>query len=489
MTVLALVEPHKLDRLGKRLAEAQRKESTDNRYFPFESSGTVHFARWSILEPAIDSGNGGSSETYLLLATVYDGKFSEHLETICANDSIGDGASAQETAIDVFFECCRGYPDVNDPVSRSNYIKKHSTRTNACFIGAVGRTVERILKEDEVRRHLHKITRNHERAVDLDEPERLHQEACEQLSEIYEDELDEIIGAAAPTSRWNYRLCEFLYEWVSRHWLISLTAVVLLIVAGSYRAGEWVGVLIALIVVWGTIRFIRRCERRDDEARKQWLKIEEQRNKERREVNKVEKNARSNQNETVDGSAVRKHHAATIRGSEDRGQQNPLTSMIEIKSGLFRRRFLALNLALINFLARHVFVHGSLAGLESIHFARWSMVENSRFLLFLSDYDGSWESYLGDFINEAPEGVTSIWTNTIFFPRTRFLFLGGVTDEQAFKSYGRYMMSETQYFFSAYPHLSVRNILQNRKICAGLADLQDPAKVREWAHLVARRGE
>ncbi len=65
------------------------------------------------------------------------------------------------------------------------------------------------------------------------------------------------------------------------------------------------------------------------------------------------------------------------------------------------------------------------------------MIDDGRRLLFLTNYDGSWENYLDDFIDKAALGLTGIWSNTLNFPRTRFLVLGGARDEKRFKAIAR----------------------------------------------------
>ncbi|HEY3594919.1 MAG TPA: hypothetical protein VGL13_13640, partial [Polyangiaceae bacterium] len=45
----------------------------------------------------------------------------------------------------------------------------------------------------------------------------------------------------------------------------------------------------------------------------------------------------------------------------------------------------------------------------------------------------------------------------------------GATDEERFKSWTRAHQVTTQLWYSAYPELTVFNIQQNARICAGLA--------------------
>ena len=67
---------------------------------------------------------------------------------------------------------------------------------------------------------------------------------------------------------------------------------------------------------------------------------------------------------------------------------------------------------------------GSLGGITSIHFGRWVLIDEgkpARRLVFMSDYDGSWESYLGEFVDRAAEGLSAVWSNTEDFPPTTLL--------------------------------------------------------------------
>jgi hypothetical protein len=79
-------------------------------------------------------------------------------------------------------------------------------------------------------------------------------------------------------------------------------------------------------------------------------------------------------------------------------------------------------------------------------------------LLFFSNYDGSWESYLGEFIDRASSGLTAVWSNTVDFPRSRFLIGAGARDEEAFKQWTRDHQIATQVWWSGVPASTVRNV-------------------------------
>ena len=112
---------------------------------------------------------------------------------------------------------------------------------------------------------------------------------------------------------------------------------------------------------------------------------------------------------------------------------------------------------------------GFLGSLGTIHFARWCMVPKTGDLLFLSNYGGSWESYLEDFITKAHTGLTGVWSNTVGFPKATNLFLGGATDGDRFKRWARRQQVPTAFWFSAYRDLTTTNIRTNAAIRQGLA--------------------
>lgn len=165
---------------------------------------------------------------------------------------------------------------------------------------------------------------------------------------------------------------------------------------------------------------------------------------------------------------------------EDKIVQNQLTHLVEIKPGWFRLFTLKLVLNGIAYLAKYVFNKGKLGGIPTIHYARWIIIDKGRRLLFFSNFDGSWESYLGDFVDKAAVGLTGVWSNTQHFPKTRFLLFKGARDEQRFKSWARSKQEITNVWYSAYPDLTVTNIAKNRALQEGLCkDLSD-LETKEW---------
>jgi hypothetical protein len=176
--------------------------------------------------------------------------------------------------------------------------------------------------------------------------------------------------------------------------------------------------------------------------------------------------------------------------AEDRFTQNQLTHVVDIKPGWFRLFTVWAVLTVIDVLARVYFVDGQLGGINSIHFARWVIVRDRRpvarkrhRLLFFSNYDGSWESYLGEFIDRAASGLTAVWSNTVDFPPSRWLVRAGARDEEAFKQWTRDHQIATQVWWTGVPRSTVQNVRDDiwlrRRLHRPLADDEARAWLRK----------
>ena len=169
---------------------------------------------------------------------------------------------------------------------------------------------------------------------------------------------------------------------------------------------------------------------------------------------------------------------------EDLFTQNHLTTEVTVKPGVFRLGTLKGVLWLINQLAKTVFIAGSLGGIPTIHFARWLLTDDDRRLLFFSNYDGSWASYLGDFVDKANYGLTAVWSNTDNFPPSQFLFWGGAQHIEEFKLWSRQHNEFAHVWYSAYPDATVSNITDAVQIRDGLSrNLSGPALARWFQRL------
>jgi deferrochelatase/peroxidase EfeB len=130
-----------------------------------------------------------------------------------------------------------------------------------------------------------------------------------------------------------------------------------------------------------------------------------------------------------------------------------------------------------------IFPPGFLGSIGTIHFARWVTPPGTRDVVFLSNYDGSWESYLEDFITLAHQGLTAVWSNTMGFPRTENLIQKGATDGERFKRFARHSMKPTLFWYSAYPDLTTGAIRTNKKIRRGLSGVMTEDEANAWLAL------
>lgn len=146
--------------------------------------------------------------------------------------------------------------------------------------------------------------------------------------------------------------------------------------------------------------------------------------------------------------------------------QNELTIFVPLKRirSYFR---VILNITLSQVFRAHV---AKLQGLTTIHFARWVILDKQEFhkrnyLLFESNYDGSWDSYIDDFIQFLTLGMNMIWGNCVEHP------IGGCQDVHYFKEYIRKYQFPAQIFYCAYPDLNVKNIDANLRLSAAVLEM------------------
>jgi hypothetical protein len=165
---------------------------------------------------------------------------------------------------------------------------------------------------------------------------------------------------------------------------------------------------------------------------------------------------------------------------EDHGAQNQFSAVGRLKPGWLRRFTATMVLRAVSFGAAHVFYRSNLAGVKTIHFARWIFLDGKRRVLFASNYDGSLESYMGDFIDKVYWGLNAVFSNGIGYPRTDWLLFRGARIEESFKTFIRARQIPTQVWYSAYPDLTALNIENNARIRAGLSGKMNELQARAW---------
>ena len=178
-------------------------------------------------------------------------------------------------------------------------------------------------------------------------------------------------------------------------------------------------------------------------------------------------------------------HASELAELEDHEFTNQFSVMGSLKPGWARLWTIQYVLFLIQWTARHVFTKGRLGRVTTIHFARWVFLDGRKRVMFASNYDGSLESYMDDFINKVGFGLNVVFSNGIAYPATRWLLLDGCNDEQTFKYVLRRHQIPTDVWYNAHPGKAAAELERNSRIRQGIeaATLSEQA-AREWVQLL-----
>jgi deferrochelatase/peroxidase EfeB len=192
---------------------------------------------------------------------------------------------------------------------------------------------------------------------------------------------------------------------------------------------------------------------------------------------------RREKSDWVDGRAPDAAILAEMGKRENFCAQSHMVSVTERKPGLVRWLTLRLAFWLIAMFATRVYREGFLGDISTIHAARWITIPGTRKLVFFSNFGGSWESYLEDFITRAHAGLTAVWSNSVGFPRAKNLIQDGATDGERFKRYARASMLPTRFWYSAYPDLTTDHVRCNAAMRRGLAAALTNDEAAQWLAL------
>jgi hypothetical protein len=179
------------------------------------------------------------------------------------------------------------------------------------------------------------------------------------------------------------------------------------------------------------------------------------------------------------------NHSEDLSRIEDHDVTNQFSAMGSLKPGLVRLLTTIGVLKTVNYGARHITRPGRLGRIRSIHFARWVFVAGRERMIFCSNYDGSVESYMDDFINKTGFGLNASFSNGIGYPRTNWLVRDGCIDERKYKEYLRRHTLVTQVWYKAYPGLTAVDLERNTRIRKGLEKtFMTDEQAREWVALL-----
>jgi hypothetical protein len=105
-----------------------------------------------------------------------------------------------------------------------------------------------------------------------------------------------------------------------------------------------------------------------------------------------------------------------------------------------------------------------LLGLRLIHFARWVIIRGDQwpdlgqgsqdlgfdYMLFCSNFNGTWDQYIDAFSDGIPDGLDLFWYSSLKYPHSIPI--------NPFKSYITYNQVDTDYYYNATPGAAQRDI-------------------------------
>ena len=333
-------------------------------------------------------------------------------------------ATTAGSGLDRMFGGCEGYPaqGQRNPATREAFLREYSRKASAVYVNRQGRSVQQILQEEQLRRAIGTF-------LDSSNLSGQSPESTRKAIQAFVQQRDDLRWALRPAEPpdLSWRLRERFHQ-ISHALLVLVLSPLALLLAP------------VLLVI------LRRHEKRD----------------------------------VPDTSEAPAESIGQLRADEDFWAHNQVIAAGLFKPGLFRKFLATVILRTTDYACRHIYNRGFLSGLNTIHFARWVPLDGGKRMFFSSNYDGSLESYMNDFIDKAAWGLNAIFSNGDGFPRTSFLVCGGIRDEKAYKRFLPTRQVQSRVWYSAYPHLTTKNIANNAEIRQGLSGEMNAEETRTW---------
>ena len=423
LTVLCAITPGQEERLravlraiGNDIRGRELNQAVQRPHIDFPSSRRIHFARFAILADP----DRGPLRTRLLYSSNFDGDLDAHLTELMATTS----------DLDAIWGACEGYAG---QAHFAAFIRAHAVQPAAFYIAFRDETVGSIQDAAAVRRL-----------------------AAPLLDAASVGPLPAVLLRLSPGEP---------------AWLVDLLRGSA--AAARTFAGALAWVTRALPIPLDLYRAIVRCGLRNVFAGGMQIIASLDRYAVFRLLNRVFRNhlqalASPYSSLALDNCAVR---APLVPGDEipvgqdlqtpptfreDVVTQNQLTLVTVVRPEQVNR--VRAVMAAIDSYAKRLSPRGSLIGISTIHFVRWVLIDNGRRLMLLSDYDGSWESYIDEFAVMILSGLDAIWQPSYGYPPE------GAKDLPAFKRFLRRHQVPSEVFYSAYPEETVLNIVNDQAI-------------------------
>jgi hypothetical protein len=425
--ILAAIDPQREVQLRQLLASmnhAPGRVDSNNALISFEQFETLHFARLLIVDDkTIDDIRvyGLNPGTYPLYLTFLGDIDGER------DAFLEKLAKLAPTGLRSIFSCCEGFTSGTDLVT---WMKQHSYSSAAEYQNWPGRTVRRVREEAALHQALEDYIKNNASVLMDLAPREIHIELRRFINQqTSSGKLT--LSAEDPTPA----------DWEIRSLLHKVGVPLLFLIASP---------ILVPIGLIGLMR-LRELETTDPEL----------------------------------CPRVDPAYSNDLALLEDHDVTNQFTAMGSLKPGTVRLWTAMFVLLVIDWFARHVFARGRLGRVRTIHFARWVFLDGRKRVVFLSNYDGSLESYMDDFINKVGFGLNLVFSNGVGYPRTNFLIKEGCSDERKFKEYLRRHQLPTQVWYYAYPGLTAVDLERNGLIRQGIeAASMSVQEASEWVALL-----
>ena len=400
--------------------EEMGEDATNNSRIPFGQIDGLHFARFVLLDPSTDLA-GAMLPARLLFLLDCDAP---------SKTRLADVVRVGKQGLDDILQHCEGYPGPEQRTGRGRYryLRANTIPTDVSYVNTQGRPLAQVRAEARLREAIGDFV-----DASLHEWQSLSGAEVRERIQAFVKSRPDLDFALKPAARPSivWRIGEWLHR--LRVLLTALFFAPLALLAGPLF-----------------VFLLRRAEKTDPAPR----------------------------------LVPDPTHLERLAAAEDHLVQNQFTAVGLLKPGRFRRITAVVVLWLVNAGTRHIYNRGVLTGVRTIHAARWVFLDDRRRLAFASNYDGSLENYMGDFIDKVSWGLNAVFSNGLEYPRTNWLVRDGAKDELAFKSYIRVRQVPTQVWYSALGDLTTVGMANNARIRAGLSGEMDDAEIASWLRLL-----
>lgn len=413
-------DPKEIADLEKILLEIG-DDPEENAYVSFMQIETVHYARWFLIDQMRDPDDGHIEPPLLAFTSNYDGQAEGHVKELIQKF---------EKGFDAIYSHCTGYPTTGSAEQKVAFLLSKQVENRLFWPAMRFYTVKELRAENKLRYAIEDFidTQNF---------------AKKTPSEIYQS-IKTFVGSS-PDLQWALQPKEIPDKW----WWFKYRAKIILVLACLFIL---LVPVLSFAIVWVLIG--RIFEKRDDAQREKFRKMGYN-----------------------DGS----HNVDELLKIENLQPQNQLTVYGTIKKPYwFKRTTLKLAIHVFKLNGTYRSTKGKLSGIETVHFARWVIFNNDTHVMFLSNYDGAWEKYLSEFIDHAAPAMNMTFSNMIGYPQVKWMVGKGAKDEMLFKTTVRQNQYPTQAWYSAYKEMTVKNMLNNKRIRDGLSKKMTDKEIAIW---------